>query len=392
MSIRLKAMVALVVLSGCAPGPTPPPHLDQITSAELDRRLEMATKSVPGVVFGAVWRDGATVVSAAGAADLRSGRKVTPETPFAWFSVTKLFTATAVLQLSERGLIDIDAPVSKYLPQTRLVRDGREATVRELLSHSSGMPNPIPVTWIHLANEPGPGIDGMIAQHMGTNPKLDSTPGTKTAYSNLGYVLLGKIVERVSGTPYERYVEQNVLAPLGCRASGFAVTSERATAYQKKWSFTGLASRWMVDGRFFGDTIDGYWELRPFTMDGTPYGGLNGPVNCLLRFARMTLTDGEGDRGRVLAPESVRAMLAPSLLRDGKPTGFGLAWRLGKIDGESYADHDGGGGGYRAELRIYPRRGYAVAVLANESGFSTDELARVVVRAAATGLTAAPTP
>jgi CubicO group peptidase (beta-lactamase class C family) len=365
-------------LSGCAP--SPPPHMEQITRNELDQRLETATKSAPGVVFGAVWRDGTTVLSAAGKADLRSGRKVIPATPFAWFSVTKLFTATAVQQLSERGRIDLAAPVSRYLPETLLRRDGQEATVRELLSHTSGMPNPLPITWIHLASEPGPGIDGMIRQRIGTEPKLDSTPGTKTAYSNLGYVLLGKIVERASGTPYERYVEENVLAPLGCRTSGFTVTADRATAYQKKWSFTGLAARWMVDSRFIGDTVDGYWGLRPFTVDGAPHGGLNGPVDCLLRFARMTLLEGEGQNGRVLAPESVRAMLKPTATRDGRPTSVGLAWHVGKIDGESFVNHTGGGGGYVAELRIYPHRGYAVAVLANESSFSTDGLARVVVR------------
>jgi CubicO group peptidase (beta-lactamase class C family) len=369
----------MAFLSGCAP--SPPSHLEQITRAELDQRLDKATASAPGVVFGAIWRDGTTVLTAAGEADLRTGRKMTPETPFAWFSVTKLFTATAIMQLSERGLIDLDAPVGKYLPEIHLRRDGREATVRELLSHTSGMPNPIPITWVHLANEPGPGLDGMIRQRVGTDPKLDSVPGTKIAYSNLGYLLLGKIVERVSGTPYERYVTENVLTPLGCRTSGFAVPPDRATGYQNKWSFTGLAV-WMLDSRFFGGTVGGYLETRPFTVDGAPYGGLNGPVDCLLRFARMTLAQGEGANGRVLSAASVQAMLTPSVMRDGRPGAlvFGLAWRLDKIDGEPYADHEGGGGGYCSELRLYPRLGYAVAVIATETSFPTDGLVRLVVR------------
>jgi D-alanyl-D-alanine carboxypeptidase len=378
MSNFSRVAVALMLLSGCAQPPQS--HLEELSRAKLDKRLEAATEKTPGVVFGAVWRDGAVLTRAAGKADLRSGRRMTPETPFAWFSVTKLFTATAIMQLSERGLIDLDAPVGKYLPDIHLRRDGREATVRQLLSHTSGMPNPLPVTWIHLAGEPGPGIDGWIRQHIGTDPKLDFAPGTKTAYSNLGYVLLGKIVERVSGTPYERYVEENVLAPLGCRASGFAVTSDRATAYQNKWSFMGLAARLMVGGRFIEETVDGYWALRPFTVDGAPHGGLNGPVDCLLRFGRMTMLDGEGENGLVLSADSVRAMLKPTLLADGKPSGFGLSWRLGEIDGEPYADHDGGGGGFRAELRLYPRKGYAAAVLANETGFPTAELVRAIVR------------
>jgi hypothetical protein len=84
----------------------------------------------------------------------------------------------------------------------------------------------------------------------------------------------------------------------------------------------------------------------------------------------MTLNDGEGEKGRVLASASVRAMLTPVKLNDGRAGVFGLAWRLGTIDGEPFASHDGGGG-YRSELRVYPRLGYVVAVLGNETDFST---------------------
>jgi CubicO group peptidase (beta-lactamase class C family) len=373
-------MAGLLMLAGCAK--PQPAHIEQLTPAQLQQRLDAATARTPGIVFGAIRSDGASLVRTAGKADLRSGRAVMPQTSFAWFSVTKLFTATAILQLSEQGRIDLDAPAGKYLPQVILRRDGREATVRELLSHTAGVPNPVPaiITWIHLAGERGPNIDEMIAQRLGGEPKLDFTPGTKAAYSNLGYLLLGKIIERTSGTRYETYVEENVLAPLGCRASGFAVPADRATAYQKKWDFSSIAARWMLDGRFFGDTIEGYQELRPFTVDGIPHGGLNGPVDCLLRFGRMMLRDGEGENGRVLSAESVRAMLAPTKLRDGAPAPFGLAWRLGTIGGEPFADHDGGGGGYRSALRIYPRLGYAVAVLGNETNFATGEMVRIIVR------------
>ena len=375
----LNIAAGLLVLSGCAKAP--PAHIEQLTPAQLQQRLDAATARAPGVVFGAVWSDGASLVRTAGSADLRTGRALAPDTPFAWFSVTKLFTATAILQLAEQGRIDLDAPAGTYLPGMTLRREGREATVRELLSHTAGVPNPVPeiITWIHLAGERGPTIDEMIRQRLGAQPRLEFTPGTKAAYSNLGYLLLGKIIERTSGTRYETYVEENVLAPLGCRGSGFAVPAGRATAYQKKWAFSSIAARWMLDGRFFGDTVAGYQELRPFTVDGIPHGGLNGPVVCLLRFGRMILRDGEGENGRVLSAESVGAMLTPTKLRDGTTAPFGLAWRLGTIDGEPFADHDGGGGGYRSELRVYPRRGYAVAVLGNETSFVTSELARIII-------------
>src|SRR5258708_8826097 len=141
--------------------------MERITPAQLDLRLKAATNSAPGVIFGAVWRDGAAIVRTAGKADLRTRRNVMPETPFAWFSVTKLFTATAVVQLSELGRLHPDAPVRTYLPDTRLSRGGREATVRELLSHTAGVPNPIPITWVHLAGERGPTLDGLIRRRLG---------------------------------------------------------------------------------------------------------------------------------------------------------------------------------------------------------------------------------
>jgi CubicO group peptidase (beta-lactamase class C family) len=356
-------------------------RLEAVGPEELERRLELAAREeAPAVVFGAVWRDGHTIVRAAGKPDPRSDRTATPATPFAWFSVTKLFTAVAVMQLSEAGRVDLDAPVARYLPDVRLTLDGRDATVRELLAHASGLPNPLPLAWVHLAGEPGPGIDGMVKLRVGTSPELKFVPGTRSAYSNLGYLLLGQLIERRSGERYEDYVERHVLAPLGCRATGFGVPGDRATGFQRRWSPMGIAARWILDERFLDGTVNGYLALRPFTVDGAPYGGLNGPVEDLLLLARAMLAGGAGAEGRVLEEESVRDMLAPFLDAQGRATGFGMGWRLGKVDGEPFAYHQGGGAGYRAELRVYPGLGYAVAVLANETSFPTGILTRLVVR------------
>lgn len=361
----------MTVLASCATT-----SIERVTTAELEKRLEQAR---PGVGFGAAWSDGTTIVRSGGFADLRSRQPMTDETPFAWFSVTKLFTATAVMQLHEQGRLDLDAPVSRYLPDMQLRRDGREATVRDLLAHTAGLPNPVPITWIHLADEPSPSLDAMLRERIGPEPALDAIPGTKSAYSNLGYLALGRIIERTSGEPFERYIESHVLAPLGCDASGFAVSNAFATPYQSRWSFMGLAARWMLDDRFFGPSIGGYWELRRFAVDGAPYGGLGGPVRDLLRLGRMMLAEGRGARGRVLSAESVRAMLEPSLA-GGETTSIGLGWHLGESGGEPYAYHLGGGGGYRSELRVYPRLGYTVAVVGNETSFPTGDFARLVVR------------
>lgn len=362
------------------PSVVPTTRAARIDSSELEARLEAATTGAPGIVFAAAWRDGKTLVRAAGSADLRSGRAIDAATPLAWFSATKLFTATAVMKLVEDGQVALDAPVSRYLPGARLARGGREATVRDLLSHTAGLPDPIPVSWVHLATERGPELDEMVRQRLGEHPKLRSTPGEKSAYSNLGYLVLGQLIERVTSLRFEAYVHTRVLAPLGCESAGFAVTGDRAMPYQRRWSLMGLASRFMLDSRFFGPTVGPYWELRPFTVDGAPYGGLGGPVGELLRLGQMMLADGMGEGGRVLSSTSVRAMITPTVTPHGRRTSVGLGWRLGECDGESFAHHLGGGGGYRSELRIVPRLGYAVAVIANETSFPTEQFTRLVVR------------
>lgn len=364
-------------LLGCASA-----RIETITEEELVARLQASARDLaPAVVFGCVWRDGTTLVRAAGHADAREGRDVLETTAFAWFSITKLFTATAIVQLAEGKRLDLDAPVSRYLPERRLSKNGREATVRQLLSHSAGLANPIPVTWIHLAGEAGPGLDALVDQRIGDAPDLVFEPGQKSSYSNLGYLLLGQIIERVSGQRYEDYVRGHLLEPLGAAATGFARSDGAATGYQRRWSLMGLAAGWMLDARFFGASSDGYRALRPFTVDGAPYGGLQGPAADLLRFARMVLAGGQADHGhRPLDEASVRAMLSPALDRDGRPLDVGLGWQLGREDGQPFAYHLGGGGGFRSELRVYPELGYAVVVLANETSFPTERLTRLVVR------------
>ena len=368
-------MGLFMFLVGCSPI-----RIETVTANELESRLRSATANAPAIVYGSVSRDGTTFVRAAGWADLRDGRAVLETTAFAWFSITKVFTATAVMQLAESGRVDLDVPVCRYLPESSLSRDGREATVRQLLSHSTGLANPIPITWIHPAGEPSPDLDSLVDRLVGVAPNLEFEPGQKSSYSNLGYLLLGQIIERTSGEHYEDYVKRHLLEPLRAEATGFAWSEGAATGYQRRWSPTGLAARWMLDARFFGESSDGYWALRPFIVDGPPYGGLQGPVRDLLRLGQMVLAGGKAERGHVLGEASLRSMLSPASDSKGRALGVGLGWHIGREDGHDFAYHLGGGGGYRSEIRVYPDLGYAVAVLANETSFPTESLARLVVR------------
>lgn len=336
---------------------------------EVGSRLAylVGAAKAPGISVAVATAEAGPVVFAAGHARLGPAAPVTERTSFPWFSATKLLTATAILQLVENGRVELDRPVGDYLSERPLVRRGRPATVRQLLAHAAGLANPFPLSWVHLASEVGPSLDGLTNRLFARHGSLVRTPGTRTAYSNLGYLLLGQIVERSSGIPFSAYIERNVLGPLGCRATGFTLPEGCATGYQRRRSFVGLLARLLLDRRLFTRAVGAYRELAPFLVDGAPYGGLVGPVSDLIRLGKAVLRGGVGEDGRVLSAASVHAMLSSAALADGPARSMGLGWHLSREGREPFAYHQGGGGGFRSELRVYSRLGMAIAAAANET-------------------------
>ncbi len=378
---------AVAVLTGLATACSRP-HLSAATVAELDERLRegVAGRAAPAISVAIVGREGAGVVRAEGLRNLASGAPAGPDTVFAWFSVTKIVTATAVMQLVDQGRVDLDRPVREYVPSFRVESPhGGEVTVRHLLSHTSGLANPIPVSWIHGAGEPGPDLDEMTARLLARHARLQFAPGARFAYSNLGYLVLGQLVERVSGERYPAYVKRHVLEPLGCTHAGFAAAGvDVATGYTRTWSAMGVAGRFLIEERFLGEETKGFTALRPFLVDGAPYGGLAGSARDLGRLVAAHLRGGELDGHRILSEASALAMRTPQRDARGRALPVGLGWRLGEVDGEPYAYHQGGGVGFKSELRLYPRLGYGVAVVGSETSFDTGRISRLVVSASPT--------
>lgn len=189
----------------------------------------------------------------------------------------------------------------------------------------------------------------------------------------------GQIIECVSGQSYETYVSEHVLRVLGAKATGFTLSPDTATGYSRPWSLMGLAARFMLDQRFFGSTVDGYTQLRPFLVDGAPTGA------SLVRRPRCS-SSGERCSGVAgsKAGRSYNQRRRTWHSRRRRPSTAGLSrsggWHLGSFRGEPYAFHLGGGGGFRSELRIYPRLKCAVAIIGNKTSFDTTPLACFVVR------------
>ena len=139
--------------------------------------------------------------------------------PSTFFPVTKTFTALAILQLADQKKLDIELPAKTYLSEFPY---SPTITIRQLLTHSAGIPNPVPLNWIHLADEHSlfdrnQFFNKIFAKHN----KTKSGPNEKFSYSNLGYILLGRIVEKVSGENYEQYVTDNIIKRLELSPAGF---------------------------------------------------------------------------------------------------------------------------------------------------------------------------
>ncbi|PKL32899.1 MAG: hypothetical protein CVV45_10380 [Spirochaetae bacterium HGW-Spirochaetae-10] len=181
-----------------------------LQASPVQRELERMFDDAPGIQYAFASANDILYSYEGGKSDIFSGAIVERETAFAGFSVTKTFTALAVLQLVDQKKIDLDAPLSLYLPgQTFGHGSGNEAsqpTVRQTLNHTAGFANPMPLRWIHRLDRlfhRQTWEESLLKEHA----ILKGSPGAKFAYSNVGYVALGRLIEAQSGLDYDEYIE-----------------------------------------------------------------------------------------------------------------------------------------------------------------------------------------
>lgn len=326
---------------------------DQLVAATRARiAAEAKTDRFSGAVL--IARDGKPImVEAYGFADRYHHKPNSPKTQFRIGSAGKLFTTVAVLQLAQAGKLDLKAPIRRYITDYPNADLANKATVGNLLSHTGGTGDffgPEFVAHIDQLRNPKDYIDTF-----GSRPPVFE-PGAKRDYSNFGFMILGRIVEVVSGLPYDRYVAANIFAPAGMTASGFrpesAKLKSRAVAYTeigglvKPVTQESLAEYRAIHG-------SGFMEFR-----GGPAGGGYSTVEDLLKFSNAL------NMGRLLSAEYLNILTKGRVMMlDGSLAGYDYGGRL--PDGRRFIGHAGSAPGQCANFRHYPNNGYTIIILEN---------------------------
>jgi CubicO group peptidase (beta-lactamase class C family) len=271
---------------------TDPARVAKLESAfpEIDRIFAAyaAAEHVPGMVWGVVIDDRLAHVGTSGVRDLASRSPVTAATAFRIASMTKSFTALAVLHLRDAGHLSLEDPVSKWLPEFARMelptRDTPPLRIRQLLSHSAGFPEDNPWGDQQLA-----ATDADLTRWLNAGIPFSTAPGTRYEYSNYAFGLLGRIVARASGMPYERYVSDTILAKLHMTASTFEFsgvpTAMRAIGYRLQPDGTYLEEPPLAQGAFSSmggllTTADDLGKYLAFHLSAWPArdDADNGPV------------------------------------------------------------------------------------------------------------------
>jgi CubicO group peptidase (beta-lactamase class C family) len=324
--------------------------------------------STPGIALARVTAED-IAVDAAGVANVIDQSPVTAGTRFAWFSMTKIATATAGMMLVDAGALALDRPAADHL--AGLPIDPR-ITIRDLLQHTSGLSNPIPVSWIHAAGTPGPDQHAMLGRLLSRHRRLRFDPGSHAAYSNIGYLALGQVIAGASGMPFERFVTDRLLRPLGATATTFGVRgpTDAATGHHPRFS----PSRPLLALARHPGLVHGhrgrFLALDSVDVDGAAYGGLVGPVCDAARLLQLHLRDGEGAYDRLISAKACREMC--DIGRRGGRFDHGLGWFRTHRDtrrGRTHLEHLGSGIGFKACMRLHPSERRGSVVMANTTAF-----------------------
>jgi CubicO group peptidase (beta-lactamase class C family) len=340
---------------------------------------------IPGLAL-AVARNGETVFAEGfGHRDVERQLPVTPETVFGCASVTKSFTALAIMQLEDAGRLSVDDPVAKWLPEFKVPNPGwgQQITIHHFLTHTSGLPGMKALYHARAgsirrdpnASRLGVAYDPFQAEVIATCDELMALiargefellgpPGAWFNYSNEGFALLQAIIERASGLPFLQYMQERVLGPLGMERSCFLTAD-----LERFPEVTELYGSAMEEGQKAVFHAPVWWEVGRIYTNGS----LKSNVGDLLRYLEVYRCGGTAAGRRILSAAAVRKMTHPHVqLPTGRQYGYGLDVHPG-YHGVTLVGHSGGIKGVSAHVSVAMEAGITVAALANLQNVPTDE-------------------
>lgn len=305
-----------------------------------------------------------------GMADTAMKQPVDKNTVFHWGSITKTLTAVAIMQLRDRGKLSLDDPILKYVPELARVHSDdngiSRVTIRHLLSHTAGFQGP---TWPYKEGKPWEPFEPTEwSQLVAMMPyqQLAFAPGTKFQYSNPGFIYLARVIEAITGDPYQVYVQKNILTPLGMtrtfyNVSPYHLAADRADSYE-----------FVLDEK-------GKESVRPFPREfdtgiTTPNGGLNASLEDLAKWISFLAgTNSTPGASAVLDRKSIEEMWRPvmPITEEGwaQPVSVGLSCFLyprGTGDSKiTFVSHSGHQAGFMALFVLNPKNGRAIIIAAN---------------------------
>lgn len=314
---------------------------------------------VPGVALGLLL-DGQEHLAGLGVTNVEHPLPVDGDTLFQIGSTTKTLTATIIARLMEQGRLDLDTPVRTHVPELRLADEAVAArvTLRHLLTHSGGWDG-------DFFDDTGMGDDALARYVAGLAHLPQITPlGAAYSYNNSGFALAGRVIEVVTGRPYEAVAREMVLDPLGMDHSFFFAAD--AITYRV------AAGHDLRDGQVV--------VLRPWGMTRAthPVGGLASTARDQMRYARFHLGDGRApDGSRLLHPETMALMQSPLAPGGGKIDAVGMSWMQRSVAGARIVEHGGATNGQQSAFLMVPERQFALTVLTNAEQGDTlhDEVA-----------------
>lgn len=337
-------------------GPTVPPLDEPTVRHKVDEIL--SCHPAVGMAVGVVRHGRLELFFGDGVSSIATGAAVTEDTVFRIGSITKTFTAVAVMQLREQGLVDLDAPASHYLRAFKLVpdrEDWRPTTVRQLLTHTGGVPeqaHPLDIVRKDYGETVALGQRvPSLAEYYRGGLRVRVEPGTSFIYGDHSFAALGQIVEDVSGQPLDAYLREHIFSPLGMVDTDFRrsahVTSMLATGYR-------LTRR--------GPVVVPDRGIIPGAA-----GSIYSTTRDMARYVAALLAGGASEHGSILTPATVTTMFSPQYQPDPRLPGIGISFFRGDLGGHGAVEHQGIVPGFNSQIWLAPDDNTAVLAFTNGS-------------------------